>query len=58
MLNLIEHYDLESEGRSGRNVHRLIEAMKCESSNVSSVVEILTACVQLDLLHGNENPQR
>jgi gamma-glutamyltranspeptidase len=32
MLNLLENYDLPSEGRSEVNVHRLVEAMKCEST--------------------------
>ena len=29
MLNLMEHYDLPSESRTGLNVHRFVEAMKC-----------------------------
>jgi gamma-glutamyltranspeptidase / glutathione hydrolase / leukotriene-C4 hydrolase len=32
MLNLMEKYDLPVEGQTGVNVHRLVEAMKCESS--------------------------
>lgn len=30
MLNLMEKYDLPAEGRTAINVHRLVEAMKCE----------------------------
>jgi gamma-glutamyltranspeptidase / glutathione hydrolase / leukotriene-C4 hydrolase len=30
MLNLMEKYNLTSEGRTEVNVHRLVEAMKCE----------------------------
>ena len=30
MLNLLEAYDLPAEGRTGLNVHRYVEAMKCE----------------------------
>jgi len=30
MLNLLENYDLPAEGRTEVNVHRLVEAMKCE----------------------------
>ena len=29
MLNLLERYDLEGEGRTGLNVHRLVEVIKC-----------------------------
>lgn len=29
MLNLLEHYDFEGEGRTGLNVHRAVEALKC-----------------------------
>lgn len=29
MLNIMEHYDLSEEGMNGLNVHRLVEAMKC-----------------------------
>jgi len=32
MLNLMEVYDLPAEGRTEVNVHRLVEAMKCESA--------------------------
>lgn len=32
MLNLMEKYDLPAEGRTEVNVHRLVEAMKCEST--------------------------
>jgi len=32
MLNLMEMYDLPAEGRTKVNVHRLVEAMKCESA--------------------------
>lgn len=31
ILNLLEQYDLVKEGRTALNVHRLIEALKCES---------------------------
>ena len=34
MLNLLENYDLPSEGRTEVNVHRLVEAMKCEPTPV------------------------
>jgi gamma-glutamyltranspeptidase/glutathione hydrolase/leukotriene-C4 hydrolase len=30
MLNLLENYDLPAEGRTEVNVHRLVEAIKCE----------------------------
>ena len=30
MLNLLEQYDLPGEGRTGLNVHRLVEVLKCE----------------------------
>jgi gamma-glutamyltranspeptidase/glutathione hydrolase/leukotriene-C4 hydrolase len=30
MLNMLERYDLVGEGRTTRNVHRLVETMKCE----------------------------
>ena len=29
MLNLVEKFDFVGEGRTGLNVHRLIESMKC-----------------------------
>lgn len=29
ILNILEHYNLKAEGRSGLNVHRFIEALKC-----------------------------
>jgi len=29
MLNIMEHYDLSEEGMTGLNVHRLVEAIKC-----------------------------
>jgi gamma-glutamyltranspeptidase/glutathione hydrolase/leukotriene-C4 hydrolase len=33
MFNLMEHFGtLREDGRTGVNVHRLVEAMKCESS--------------------------
>jgi gamma-glutamyltranspeptidase / glutathione hydrolase / leukotriene-C4 hydrolase len=35
MLNLMEKYDLPTEGRTVVNVHRLVEAMKCESTLLS-----------------------
>lgn len=31
MLNLMEHYEDLSDGRTPLNSHRLVEAMKCES---------------------------
>lgn len=31
MLNLLEKYDLKGEGRTGLNVHRMVEVIKCES---------------------------
>ena len=34
MLNLMEKYDLPTEGRTVVNVHRLVEAMKCESNHL------------------------
>jgi gamma-glutamyltranspeptidase len=34
MLNLLEKYDLPTEGRTEVNVHRLVEAMKCEPSSI------------------------
>ena len=30
MLNLVENYDLVGEGKTGLNLHRIVEAMKCE----------------------------
>lgn len=30
MLNIMEHYDLAGEGPTGLNIHRSVEAMKCE----------------------------
>jgi gamma-glutamyltranspeptidase/glutathione hydrolase/leukotriene-C4 hydrolase len=33
MLNLLEKYDLPAEGRTEVNVHRFVEAMKCESTS-------------------------
>lgn len=32
MLNMMEHYDL-SDGMTGLNVHRLVEAIKCNYSH-------------------------
>lgn len=29
MFNIMEHYDLSEEGMTGLNVHRLVEAIKC-----------------------------
>lgn len=29
MLNLLEHYNLSGEGRTGLNTHRLVEVLKC-----------------------------
>lgn len=29
MLNIMEHYNLSKEGMTGLNVHRLVEAIKC-----------------------------
>lgn len=31
MLNLLEKYDLEREGRTGLNMHRFVEVMKCKN---------------------------
>lgn len=31
MLNLLERFDLIGEGRTPLNVHRMVEAIKCES---------------------------
>jgi gamma-glutamyltranspeptidase/glutathione hydrolase/leukotriene-C4 hydrolase len=36
MLNLMEKYDLPAEGRTDVNVHRLIEATKCEPYSLTS----------------------
>lgn len=33
MLNIMEHYDLSGEGMTGLNVHRLVEAIKCNYSH-------------------------
>jgi gamma-glutamyltranspeptidase/glutathione hydrolase/leukotriene-C4 hydrolase len=30
ILNLLERYDLTGEGRTGLNIHRFVEALKCE----------------------------
>lgn len=30
ILNILENFDLVGEGRTGTNVHRLVEALKCE----------------------------
>lgn len=30
MLNIMEHYDLAGEGPTDLNIHRSVEAMKCE----------------------------
>lgn len=30
MLNIMEHYDLSDEGMTGLNIHRLVEAIKCD----------------------------
>jgi gamma-glutamyltranspeptidase/glutathione hydrolase/leukotriene-C4 hydrolase len=35
MLNLLEKYDLPTEGRTEVNVHRLVEAMKCKPTGNS-----------------------
>jgi len=32
MLNLMDNYDMEAQGRTPLSVHRSVEAMKCESS--------------------------
>jgi gamma-glutamyltranspeptidase / glutathione hydrolase / leukotriene-C4 hydrolase len=31
MLNVLDHYDFDVEGRTPLNVHRLVEAMKCKT---------------------------
>ena len=41
MLNIMEHYDL-SEGMTGLNVHRLVEAIKCNISRSVAVIYVLT----------------
>lgn len=30
ILNILERYDLIGEGQTGLNIHRFIEALKCE----------------------------
>lgn len=30
MLNMLEHYDLSGEGRTGLNTHRIVEILKCK----------------------------
>ena len=32
MLKIMEYYDLSEEGMTGLNVHRLVEAIKCNCS--------------------------
>ena len=44
MLNLVEHFEQEGwiqEGKTGLNVHRIIEAMKCELCPFSDMAMIL-----------------
>lgn len=41
MLNIMEHYDL-SEGMTDLNVHRLVEAMKCNYARCVPAVFVLT----------------
>jgi gamma-glutamyltranspeptidase len=33
ILNLLERYDLVGEGRTGLNIHRFVEALKCKRSS-------------------------
>jgi gamma-glutamyltranspeptidase/glutathione hydrolase/leukotriene-C4 hydrolase len=42
MLNIMEHYDLSEEGMTGLNVHRLVEAIKCNYSCTMLTVSVLT----------------
>lgn len=41
MLNIMEHYDLSEEGMTGLNVHRLVEAIKCNCSR-TTFLSVLT----------------
>lgn len=41
MLNLLEHYDFNGDGRTSLNTHRTIEALKCESSHNVLIQTIL-----------------
>lgn len=41
MLNIMEHYDL-SEGMTDLNVHRLVEAIKCNYAHVISFSDFCT----------------
>jgi len=34
VLNLLERYDLVGEGRTGLNIHRFVEALKCKHSHI------------------------
>jgi len=34
MLKIMEHYDLSEEGMTGLNVHRLVEAIKCNYDHI------------------------
>jgi gamma-glutamyltranspeptidase/glutathione hydrolase/leukotriene-C4 hydrolase len=35
MLNLVEHFDLEAEGMTPLNTHRIVEVMKCRFHKIS-----------------------
>lgn len=37
MLNIMEHYDLSGEGMTGLNVHRLVEAIKCNYFHIAAL---------------------
>jgi len=52
ILNLLENYDLPGEGRTPLNIHRLIEAMKCESALSSNLFCFLLMTVQSASLRG------
>lgn len=56
MLNLLENFDLSGEGRTGLNVHRLVEVLKCQRIFPPLMsTYILTLCLvrmELDSLQG------
>jgi gamma-glutamyltranspeptidase / glutathione hydrolase / leukotriene-C4 hydrolase len=57
MFNLMEHYHLlREEGRTGVNVHRLVEAMKCECKFGTEVSLLILCIMQSDLLLGKWFP--
>ena len=56
MLNLMEHYEnLTAEGRSSLNTHRLVEAMKCGSGQLSDIFSSCTDATQLVLPLGQSS---